>query len=196
MFVLKHITTSKRGPGSSVSIVTGYGLKGPGFESRWGRDFPHFSTPGAHPACCTMGTGSFPGVKSGRSVTLTPHTLLVPWSWKSRAIPLLPLWAVRPVQSLSDCTRVHFTFFLPTSKCGRFLWHTILDAVQSAAQWQDRYFTAQSTCCQYNFVQYTTQKSIFLDPKKTLHGITVTMNKKRTSAFVFVQGNQCYQQLP
>ena len=33
------------------------------------------------------------------------------WSWKSRAIPLLPLWAVRPVQSLSACTRVHFTFF-------------------------------------------------------------------------------------
>ena len=30
--------------------------------------------PGAHPASCTMGTGSFPGVKSGRDVTLTPHT--------------------------------------------------------------------------------------------------------------------------
>ena len=28
----------------------------------------------------------------------------------SRAIPLLPLWAVQPVQSLSACTRVHFTF--------------------------------------------------------------------------------------
>ena len=25
-----------------------------------------------------MGTGSFPGVKSGRGVTLTPHPLLVP----------------------------------------------------------------------------------------------------------------------
>jgi hypothetical protein len=58
-----------------------------------------------------MGTESFPGVKRGLGVTLTPHLLLVPWSWKSRAIPLLPLWAVRPVQSLSACTRVHFTFF-------------------------------------------------------------------------------------
>jgi len=58
----------------------------------------------------TMGTGSFPGVKSGRSVRLTPHPLLVPWSKKGGAIPLLPLWAVRPVQSLSACTRVHFTF--------------------------------------------------------------------------------------
>jgi hypothetical protein len=27
---------------------------------------------------CTMGTGYFPGVKSGRDVTLTPHPLLVP----------------------------------------------------------------------------------------------------------------------
>ena len=32
--------------------------------------------PGTHPASCTMGTGSFPGGKSGRSVTLTPHPLL------------------------------------------------------------------------------------------------------------------------
>ena len=34
--------------------------------------------PGAHPASCTMGTGSFSGVKSGRGVTRTPHPLLVP----------------------------------------------------------------------------------------------------------------------
>jgi len=27
----------------------------------------------------------------------------------STAIPILPLWAVRPVQSLSACTRVHLT---------------------------------------------------------------------------------------
>jgi hypothetical protein len=66
--------------------------------------------PGAHPASCTVGTGSFLGAKSGRGVTLTPHPLLVPWSRKIRAILLLPLWAVRPVQSLSACTRVRFTF--------------------------------------------------------------------------------------
>jgi len=66
--------------------------------------------PGAHPASCTMGTGSFPGVKRSWGVKLTPHPLLVPWSRKGRAIPLLPLWAVRPVQSLSACTRVHFTY--------------------------------------------------------------------------------------
>ena len=71
---------------------------------------PVQTVPGAHPVSCTMGTGSFPGVKSGRAVTLTRHPLPVPWSWKSRAIPLLPLWAIRPVQSLSGCTRVTFTF--------------------------------------------------------------------------------------
>ena len=60
--------------------------------------------PGAHPASCTMGTGSLPGVKSGRGVTLTHHPFLVPWSRKSILIPLLPLCAVRPVQSLSACT--------------------------------------------------------------------------------------------
>jgi len=43
-------------------------------------------------------------------VTLTPHPLLVPWPRKSRAMPLLPLWAVRPVQSLSACTSVQITF--------------------------------------------------------------------------------------
>ena len=68
--------------------------------------------PGAQLASCTMGTGSFPGVKSGWGVPLTPHPLPVPWSKKSRAIPILPLWAVRPVQSLSACTKVHFTFTL------------------------------------------------------------------------------------
>ena len=51
-------------------------------------------------------------VKSGRGVTRTPHPHLVPWSWKGRAIPLLPLWAVRPVQSLSACTKVTFNLHL------------------------------------------------------------------------------------
>ena len=95
-----------RGPDSSVGVATGYGLDGPGIESRWGARFPASvqTGPGAHPASCTMGTRSFPGVKSDRDVTLTPHPLLVPWSRKSITIPLLPLWAVRPVQSLSACT--------------------------------------------------------------------------------------------
>jgi len=39
-----------------------------------------------------------------------PSPLPLPWSRKSTATPVLPLWAVRPVQSLSACTRVHFNF--------------------------------------------------------------------------------------
>jgi len=72
------------GLGSVVGIATGYRLGGPGIKSWWVRDFPHLSSPGAHPASCTMGTRSFLGVKSGWGMTLTPHPLLVPWSWKSR----------------------------------------------------------------------------------------------------------------
>jgi len=41
----------------------------------WERISAHVQTcPGDHPASCTMGTGSFPGVRCGRGVTLTPHT--------------------------------------------------------------------------------------------------------------------------
>jgi len=65
-----------------------------GIESRWGPDFPPVQTgPSVHPASCTMGTGSFSGVKCGRRVLLTTQPLLVPRSWKSRAIPLPTLWA-------------------------------------------------------------------------------------------------------
>jgi hypothetical protein len=70
------------GPGSSVGIATGYGLDGPGIESWWGARFsaPVQTGLGAHPASCIMGTGSLPWVESGRDVTLTTHTLLVPRS--------------------------------------------------------------------------------------------------------------------
>ena len=67
---------------SLVGIRTHYGPDSPGIESLWGVRFsaPVQTGPRVHPASCTMGTGSFPGVKSGRDVTLTPHPLLVPWS--------------------------------------------------------------------------------------------------------------------
>jgi hypothetical protein len=120
--IFSPATHSMSGPGSVVGTATGYGLDGPGIESLWGARLsaPVQTSPGAYPAFCTMGTGFFPGVKSGRGVTLTPHPLLVPWSWKSRAISLLPLWAVRPVQILIACTRVHFAFtFTHSMACTR-----------------------------------------------------------------------------
>jgi len=38
-----------------------------------------------------MGTGSFPGVKSGRGVTFTPHTLLMPLVMKEYNYTSTPL---------------------------------------------------------------------------------------------------------
>jgi len=80
------------GLGSSVGLATGYGLDGPGIESRWGPNFfaPVQTGPGAHPASCTIGTGSFLGVKSGRGVTLTLHPLLVPLVMKEYSYTSTP----------------------------------------------------------------------------------------------------------
>jgi hypothetical protein len=83
-------THTWEGPNSVVGIATGYGLDEPRIKSRWGARFsaPVRTGPEAHRTSCTTGSGSFPGVKSGWGVTLTPHPLLVPWSRKSRAIPV------------------------------------------------------------------------------------------------------------
>jgi hypothetical protein len=88
-----------------------------------------------------MGTGSFPGIKSGRGVTLTLHPFLgavvmkeksytfippmgrtaytEPQCLYSRAIPPLPLRAVRPVQSLSACT-VELNLYSPYGPYGLY----------------------------------------------------------------------------
>ena len=105
------------GPGSSVGIATELRAVRCWDRIPVGRDFSPVQTgPGAHSASRKMGTGSFPGLKSGRGVTLNPHPLLMPWAWKGRAIPLLPLWAVRRVQSLSACTWVHFASYNTVAK--------------------------------------------------------------------------------
>jgi len=58
------------GPGSVVGIATAYGLDGPGILVAARFSAPVQTGPEAHPASCTMGTGSFPGVRRGRGVTL------------------------------------------------------------------------------------------------------------------------------
>jgi len=112
-FLKSALDQNMCGPDSSVGIATGYGLAGPVIESRWGRDFSQLSR---SVLGRTHGYRFLPGgkVRPGREADLSP--LLVPWSKKSRAIPLLPLWAVQPVQSLSACARVHFNFLLDHSK--------------------------------------------------------------------------------
>ena len=60
------------GRGSSVGIVTRYGVDGPGIESRWGRDFPHPSRSALGPTQPAIQW--VPGLsrgKSGRGVGLT-----------------------------------------------------------------------------------------------------------------------------
>ena len=62
---------------NAVGIATGYGLNGPGIESRWDATFTTLvqTGPGAHPASYTMGTWSFRGVKRpGRGVDHPPSS--------------------------------------------------------------------------------------------------------------------------
>jgi hypothetical protein len=78
----------------SVGVATGYRLDGPGIESRWGaRFFAHVQTgPGANPASCTMGTGSFSGVKRPGCVAdhPPPSSAVVKKEWSYTSTPL---WA-------------------------------------------------------------------------------------------------------
>ena len=84
------------GPGSSDGIATDYVLEGPGTNRVQ-------TGPGAEPACCKIGTGSFPEVNCGRVVRLATHSLLVPRSRKRRAIPTLC--------ANRACNRDYFIFF-------------------------------------------------------------------------------------
>jgi hypothetical protein len=68
-------TGNRLGRDSSVGIGTGYGLDGPGIESRWVRDFTHPSRRAlGSTQPHTMSTGSFPGGKQPwRDVDHPPH---------------------------------------------------------------------------------------------------------------------------
>ena len=93
------------GPGSSVGIATDYGLDGPG-SNPGGDEIFRPSRPALGPTQPPVKwvPGLSRGVNCGRGVLLTTHPLLVPRSWKSRAIPLPTLWATPGLY------RDHFTF--------------------------------------------------------------------------------------
>jgi hypothetical protein len=112
------------GSGSSVGIATELRAGRSGDRIPVGRDFPPVQTgPWVHPASCTMGSGSFPGVKYGRGVLLTTHTLLVPRSWKSSAIPLPTLRATTgPVKETL------YLFYSLTVHKSRVLLYTSLES--------------------------------------------------------------------
>ena len=85
---MKHIKEIKCascwscGPGGSVGIVTGYGLDGPGIESRWGGEI--FRTCPDQPwgplSLLYNGYRVFPGDKEQPGRDADPSPLLVPWS--------------------------------------------------------------------------------------------------------------------
>jgi hypothetical protein len=114
----KWIYFTVYGPGSVVGIATGYELDGPGIESRWGSRFsaPVQTGPGAHPASCTIGIGSFPGVKSGQGVTLTPYPFYC--SGQERVEPYGLYRASVPVQVRT----LHLLYFTVSVK--RFCRHS------------------------------------------------------------------------
>ena len=65
----------------SVCIATGYGLDGPGIQSRWGEIFRTCQDrPWGPPSLLYNGYRVIPGVKSARGMALPPHPVLVPWS--------------------------------------------------------------------------------------------------------------------
>ena len=75
--------------------------------------------PWGPPSILYNGYRVFPGGKEWPGRDFDPSPLLVSWSRKSRAIPLLTLWVVRPVQSLSACTRVPILYMIIADPVGR-----------------------------------------------------------------------------
>jgi hypothetical protein len=72
---IQHGQNNNVGPDSSVSIATRYGLDGPGSNPGGARfSAPVQTGPAAHPASCTMGTGSVQGLRRpGRGAYHPPN---------------------------------------------------------------------------------------------------------------------------
>jgi len=104
-------------------------------------------------ASCKMVTGSFPVVKCGRGVLLSTHNLLVPRSWKSRAIPLPTLWATH--RACKGITLNFFTFLLLNTQ------------YRNNQTWQRDRFFSKRFCCHLSALFH--QRSIILFRSYTLY---------------------------
>ena len=111
-----YLISFHSGPGSSVGIAIGYGLEGPGIESRWKARFnaPIQTGPGAHPASFTMGTGSFPGGKErpGRDADPSPPSSAVGHERVELYLysPYGPCGLYRASVPVQGCTLSYYTF--------------------------------------------------------------------------------------
>jgi hypothetical protein len=90
---------------TEVGIETRYGWYGLGIESRWWRDFPHLLRPVMRPAQPPIQwvPGLFPGFERPGHDADQPPISSAKVKKKSRAIPLLPIWA------FTACSRVKST---------------------------------------------------------------------------------------
>ena len=115
------------GPGSSVGIAIDYGLDGPGIESRWGAWFSSHvqAGPEPHPASCTMGTGTFPGLKCGRGVLLTTHPLL------ARGLGRVELYFYPPLGHNRACNGVTLPLYIRLYIIGFFSYNHMIRNVRN-----------------------------------------------------------------
>jgi hypothetical protein len=123
IFTYQQLTHSIVGPvAQSVSRLCS-GLDGPGTDPRGGGaarfSAPVQTGPGTHPASCTMGTGSFPGVKqTGRDAD--PSPLLSPRSKNRVELYLYSLqvssWSVnrvKPTNLMHSIDKIMFIKIIP-----------------------------------------------------------------------------------
>jgi hypothetical protein len=91
------------GPFTVVGIVTGYGLDGPGIESRWGQDFLHLSRPVLGP---TQPPVQWPPFESRQDWTPSRHILESPCQY-------VRCHCLNTKHSFLQSTTIHF----PTILC-------------------------------------------------------------------------------
>jgi hypothetical protein len=104
------------GLGSSVGIVTDYGLDGPGIESRWGRDFSHLSRPALGPTQPPVQW--VPCLSWGYRAAGAWRWSFTPFSYCGQERIVLYLYSLygpyslyRASVSVQGCTLLTFTFY-------------------------------------------------------------------------------------